>query len=322
LELKLDNQNQPLTFTQELVAVPSPEQLAYARLMIDIEARRHHLAQLEAERDTLESALSQFAVAVKSRIGTLKDDIRQTRIQVEEIRRRMVRLRSDPDADAADVEREVADELYGERDEARAEEEAARFESEAGPTPTRPRRRDSASEAELLRAYRALAKRYHPDLASNEEERRLRADLMLKINVAFRERDLVGLQKLLLDVERTGPTVPIRLHRQKLAWAHREMARLERAIAELEERLQMMRRSDTYALWRAPEQSDFILADLETKTRDRLNRERARLDEATTGYQRLLARRRRAQLLRERTANPGPTPQPDRVGVTASPPRR
>jgi hypothetical protein len=252
----------------------------------------------------------------------LKDEIRQTRLHVEEIRRRMVRLRSDPDADPSDVEREVADELFGERDEAKAEEEATRFESDAGVPPTRPHRRDAAIEAELLRAYRALAKRYHPDLAQDSEERHQRAEMMLKINVAFRERDLVGLQKLLLDADRTGPTVPIRLHRQKLAWAHREMARLERAIAELEDRLQMMRRSDTYALWRAPDQSDFILADLETKTRERLGRERARLDEANTGYQRLLARRRRAQLLRERTANPSPTVRSERVGVTASPPRR
>jgi hypothetical protein len=277
---------------------------------------------LEAERDTLESALSQFAVAVKSRIGGLKDEIRQVRLQMEEIRRRMVRLRSDPDADPADVEREVAEELYGERDEAKAEEEATRFEGDAGAPPVRPHRREAAVEAELLRAYRALAKRYHPDLAPDGDERRQRADMMLKINVAFRERDLVGLQKLLLDADRDRPTVALRLHRQKLAWAHREMAQLERSIADLESRLQMMRRSDTYTLWRAPDQSDFILADLETKTRERLAREKTRLDEATTGYQRLLARRRRAQLLRERTASAGLPVRPENARVGAAPPRR
>lgn len=234
----------------------------------------------------------------------------------------MIRLRSNPDADPADVEREVAEELYGERDEARAEEEASRFEGDGTIPPTRPPRRESAIEAELLRSYRALAKRYHPDLAQDPEERRERADMMLKINVAFRERDLVSLQKLLLDADRSRPTVAIRVHRQKLAWAHREMAQLERAIVELETRLQMMRRSDTYTLWKAPDQSEFILADLETKTRERLVRERSRLEEATTGYQRLLARRRRAQLLRERTANPAPAARPESVRVSAPPPRR
>lgn len=290
--------------TREIVAVPSPEELAYAGLLIDIETRKRHLAALEAERTTLESALSRFAVAVKDRIGGLKEEIRQTRLKVEEIKRRMIRLRDDPTADPVEVEREVAEELYAQRDEARAEEEATRFEDGGGDAqPARPPRREAKIEAEILRLYRELAKRYHPDLAQNPEERQLRAETMLKINVAYRERDLVTLQKFLLEADRTRPAAPLRLHRQRLAWAHREIARLDRAIAELEAKLGMMRRSDTYVLWRAPEQSDVILDDLEAKTKERLKRERARFDEANTGYQRLLARRRRAQLLRERTAD-------------------
>ncbi|HEY7035244.1 MAG TPA: hypothetical protein VH482_28150 [Thermomicrobiales bacterium] len=289
--------------TREIVAVPSPEELAYAGLLVDIETRRHRLAALEAERATLETALSRFAVAVKTRIGGLKEEIRQTRLQLEEIRRRMIRLRDDPDADPVEVERAVAEELYARAEEARAEEEATRFEEMGDDPPARPPRREAAIEAEILRVYRELAKRYHPDLAQNPEERRQRAETMLKINVAFRERDLGALQKLLLEAERARPAAPLRLHRQKLAWAHREIARLDRAILELEAKLGLMRRSDTYVLWRSPDQSDVILDDLEAKTRDRLARERTRLDEAATGYQRLLARRRRAQLIRERTAN-------------------
>jgi hypothetical protein len=289
--------------TREIVAVPSPEELAYAGLLIEIETRKRRLAGLETERATLETALSQFAVAVRDRIGGLKDEIRQTRLQLEEIRRRLVRLRSDPDADPVEVEREVAEELYARREEARAEEEATRFEDAGAIPPARPPRREAAIEAEILRVYRELAKRFHPDLALNPEERRQRAETMLTINVAYRERDLVSLQKLLLETERARPTAPLRLYRQKLAWAHREIARLDRAIVELEAKLGLMRRSDTYVLWRSPDQSDVILDDLEAKTKERLTRERNRLDEATTGYQRLLARRRRAQLLRERTAN-------------------
>jgi hypothetical protein len=290
--------------TREIVAVPSPEELAYAGLLIEIETRKRRLTGLETERATLESALSRFAVAVKDRIGGLKEEIRQIRLKLEEIKRRMIRLRDDPTADPVEVEREVADELYAQRDEARAEEEATRFEEVGGDAqPVRPPRREAAIEAEILRLYRELAKRYHPDLAQNPEERHERAETMLKINVAYRERDLVTLQKFLLEAERTRPAAPLRLHRQKLAWAHREIARLDRAILELDAKLGMMRRSDTYALWRAPEQSEAILDDLETKTKERLKREQSRLDEANTGYQRLIARRRRAQLIRERTAD-------------------
>jgi hypothetical protein len=288
---------------REIVAVPSAEELAYAALLVDIETRKRRLAALDAERATLETALSRFAVAVKARIGGLKDEIKQTRLQLEELRRRMIRLRNDPDADPVEVAREVAEELYARADEARSEEEATRFEEIGDAPPIHSSRREAASEAEILRLYRELAKRYHPDLASTPEERRARAETMLKINVAYRERDLGALQKLLLDADRSRPAVPLRLHRQKLAWAHREIARLDRAILELEAKLGLMRRSDTYVLWRSPDQSEVILDDLEAKTRDRLTRERTRLDEANTAYGRLLARRRRAQLIRERTAD-------------------
>jgi hypothetical protein len=289
--------------TRSIVAVPSPEELAYAGLLIDIETRRRRVAALEAERATLEIALSRFAVAVKARIGGLKEEIRLARQELEEIRRRTVRLRADPDADPVEVAREVAEELHARREETRAEEEATRFEGMGDAAPHRPPRREAALDAEILRVYRELAKRYHPDLAQDPEERRQRAEMMLKINVAYRERDLVGLQKFLLEAERHRPAAPLRLHRQKLAWAHREIARLDREIAELEAKLNLMRRSDTYALWRSPDQSESILDDLEAKTKDRLTRERTRLDEANLNYQRLLARRRRAQLLRERTAD-------------------
>jgi hypothetical protein len=286
-----------------IVAVPSPEELAYARLLVEIETRKRYLAGLESERATLEVALSRFAVAVRARIGALKDEIKLIRQQLEEIRRRTIRLRGDPDADPVEVEREVAEELAARRDEARAEEEATRVDGGGEAPSPRPPRREAAIEAELQRLYRELAKRYHPDLAREPEERRRRAEAMLRINVAYRDRDLVTLQKLLLEAERAGPAAPLRLHRQKLAWAHREIARLDREIAELEARLSLLRRSDTYALWRNPDQSESILDDLEAKTNERLTRERGRLDEATTTYQRLLARRRRAQLLRERTAD-------------------
>ena len=54
--------------SRAIVAVPSPEELAYAGLLIEIETRKRRLAGLEAERVTLESALSRFAVAVKDRL--------------------------------------------------------------------------------------------------------------------------------------------------------------------------------------------------------------------------------------------------------------
>jgi hypothetical protein len=302
-----------------LVAVPSPEELAYARLLIDIEVRRMRVSALDQERETLESALSRFAVAVKNRVGTLKDEIRQARLSIEEMRRRVSRLKADPDANPADVEREVHEELHGKTEEVPFGEEPPHFDEASGERPSaRPPRRDSATEKELIRLYRELAKRYHPDLATDPVERDERDAIMLQINIAFRERDLAGLQKLMLEAESVRPAVAIRLHRQRLAWAIREVTRLDRQIVDLAAKLEMMRRSDTYTLWKTPDQSDKVLDDLEIRTQERLTREKTRLEEAAATYQRLAARRRRALLLRERIAAPPPPRTPLSARMTAT----
>jgi ElaB/YqjD/DUF883 family membrane-anchored ribosome-binding protein len=124
--------------------------------------------------------------------------------------------------------------------------------------------------------------------------------MMLKINVAYRDRDLSTLQALMLDAERAEATSPARLNRERLRWAFRELARLDREIAHVQARLDLLRHSDTYALWQSPSASDAALDDLEAKTQARLQRERDRLEEATLLYQRMIARRRRTELIRRR----------------------
>lgn len=281
--------------------------MEYVRLLIEIEIRRCRVAALEAERAALESALSRFAVAVKNRIGGLKEEIRATRAKIEEMRRRVARLRADPDADPVEVEREIAEELAAREAEARAAEEAFRraFSGEGnGAADAERAARDhfAAQDAEILRLYRELAKRYHPDLARTPEERQQRAAMMLRINVAYRDRDLSALQAMMLEAERAAAVSPARLRRERLRWAIRELDRLDRQIAELEARLELLKRSDTYALWQSPSSSDAALDELEAKTLARLKRERDRLQEASNLYHRMVARRRRTELIRRRTA--------------------
>lgn len=312
--------------TRAIVAVPTPEEMEYARLLIEIEVRRCYLASLEAERAALEGALSRFAVAVRDRIGGLKDEIRATRLKIEEVRRRVARLKADPDADPRDVERQVAEELAARDADAQAAAEAFRRafadgEAEAPPDGSPPHAKQvrSAHDAEILRLYRELAKRFHPDLAPSPDERHRREAVMLKINVAYRDRDLSTLQALMLEAERAVAASPSRLNRERLRWAFRELARLDREITHVQARLDLLRRSDTYALWQSPSVSDAALDDLEAKTLARLKRERDRLEEATLLYQRLVARRRRIELIRRRYAGVSPNGRSPAANYAAPP---
>ncbi|MCA9860119.1 MAG: hypothetical protein KC438_10370 [Thermomicrobiales bacterium] len=285
--------------TSELFRSPTPDEIELARLQVELDYRRNELERLEGERDVLEVGLTRFAAEVKARIGDVKDEIRRIRHELETVRQRIAKLRADPLATPADVERDVEEEM------AQADEEM-NGEFIHGPNgagnrnlPTRPMS-SIETEAEVLRLYRELAKRHHPDLARSPEERERRAELMLRVNVAYRDRDLATLQSIYLEVQLDSPLSPEELCRQRLSWTRHEIARLDREIRAVAMRMDALTNTDTYTLWQAQERGETALDDLEQRTRERLGRERERLDEATAQYDRLAVRR---QVMQRRAAS-------------------
>ena len=63
-------------------------------------------------------------------------------------------------------------------------------------------------------------------------------------------------------------------------------------IEELGEQVGLLRESETFQMWQSPERSTESIQQVERRVRDRLNRERDRLDEAIIDYNRLVRRRR------------------------------
>lgn len=260
--------------------------------MIQIEMRKCRITELQSERDGLELALSRFAVQLKGRVGALRAELNRVRLEAQEYRRRIERLKEDETIDAAKLEEEVAAEFAEREEQARAQEEAAGREGTRVDRVRRPNRLDAEGEAEILRIYRELAKRFHPDLARTEKERKRRTTLMLRINVAYSERDLLALQTIAREAEAGDPSSAVLTSLERLAWARRVILRLDGQIQDLEEQLTLLRRSETYSLWKSPETSQQSIDDLEARVRQRLTRERDRLDEAILDYNRILRRRR------------------------------
>jgi archaellum component FlaC len=277
--------------TSQLAYTPLPEELELARLLVALEERRGCLGKRDAERAELEMALTQFAAQVKSRVGDMKDEIRAHRAKLEEIRQRVQRLKADPDATPADVERSIAEELEGEEEP----EPVTGFRGRADGPPSGSMPATPAASpqtvAEVLRLYRVLAKRHHPDLATTPAERERRTELMLRVNIAYRDHNLQVLQALMLEVHMDLPLVPSELCKQRISWARHEMKRLEREMRVVDHRIDSLLASDTYALWMSELEGQPALDDLEQRTRERLQRERSRLDEASSQYARMAARR-------------------------------
>ncbi|MBN2472275.1 MAG: J domain-containing protein [Anaerolineae bacterium] len=65
------------------------------------------------------------------------------------------------------------------------------------------------AETDIRKLYRALARRYHPDMTTDPDERSQRNDLMAQINDAYARRDLPTLQALARQPEGLRPEQPL-----------------------------------------------------------------------------------------------------------------
>ena len=277
--------------SQAIVRSQTPEEREYARYLAEIETRKRRAADLQTELTTLKLALGRFEAEYHARVGVLFVELDRARLAIDEYERRIARLHADPTADPNRVEEEVRQEFADRREEVDEEaEETRRYERAFEREQARPKLEADAEE-ELNRLYRELAKRYHPDLARTEEERRERGPMMQRVNAAVRERDLAALRALYREAEVADPAFEARSIGEKLVWAIREVARLDEVIAGLEAEIAAVRASDTHQMWRRQEAGERVIEALEADLKGELARERDRLAELIATYRHLIERR-------------------------------
>jgi outer membrane murein-binding lipoprotein Lpp len=280
-----------VTQTQAIVRTFSEEELAYASYLAAIDEHKRKIADRQADLETLKLALARFELAYRAKVGPLLVEIDRIRLEITEYRRRLDLLRTDRDYKPEDIEENLEAEFGARREEVRAEqEETRRYQRAFRSERSRPRL-DSDTEAEIRRTYRELAKRFHPDLASSSEERSRREEIMLRINAAFRDRDVNGLKRLVRETERDDPAFEERPLEQKLNWAKSEVSRLDSVVAELEHQIEIMRKSDTYPMWQTTQSCETAIERLTADARSKLTRLQDRLEERVVVYERTIKRR-------------------------------
>jgi hypothetical protein len=245
-----------------LVRASTPEERELARYLVQIEVRHRQVAELEAELESLKLELGFFEAEYHARVGTLFVELDRIRLAIEEYDRRIAGLTSRPDADPADVEREVHSEFSRRHEEVRnEEEETRRFEEIHHADRARPQL-DGTEEDEAKRLFRELAKRFHPDLARTIEERHKREQVMRRVNEAFRARNLDMLRALMQADEIEDSVFEARSIGEKLIWAIREVARLETVAEGLLAELDRCRATEAYHLWQRQEAGETVLETL------------------------------------------------------------
>lgn len=149
---------------------------------------------------------------------------------------------------------ELASGLYPRSDEFRAGAQSARERAQGSAKATEDCESDSPAEevfkpsANLKKLFRQVAKKIHPDLASNEKERSRRHDLMAKLNQAYDRLDEEAIHAVLLEWEAGyHPEKNVTLGRQ-LVQIVRQVAQIKKRLSRIEEELVEIKNSGMHQL--------------------------------------------------------------------------
>jgi len=116
--------------------------------------------------------------------------------------------------------------------------------------------------ADLKQAYREIAKRIHPDLAANEEERAFRTSLMIEANIAFQSGDEARLQEVLLQWETHHHMSDGEDSKARLANLALRIQRVEARLQTIEQEMEQLLTSALYKIYCQVEEAEESGVDL------------------------------------------------------------
>ncbi len=247
----------------DIVQVETPEAREYGRYLLQIEEQKRRAADLREELESLKLGVGRFEAEYHARVGVLFVELDRMNLAFRKWGKRRYRLEADPGLDPAELERELDAEFVQEREDIRAgDEQNRRYKRVFEQDRARPRLSVS-NEEHAQRLFRDLAKRFHPDLARTDEERRRRAEIMQLVNAAYSERNLDALESLFNESEIIDPRFEARSMGDKLVWAIRELARLDGVIELMKAELELLKQTESYELWRRQECGEDVITQLE-----------------------------------------------------------
>lgn len=161
------------------------------RLRAELKIRQEELIEAEAYRADQMADVTAFEEEVERRIGRLLDELASLEVEVRNYNQRMARMRNKATFGAA----------YD-----NVEEQFRRTWEKPPPAAVKPpvKPPTAADERQIKKLYRKLARRFHPDLAPNAQQRAYRTEKMAAINDAYAARSLAELVALAEEADRSA----------------------------------------------------------------------------------------------------------------------
>lgn len=231
----VEKQDERRTRTQ----IQAAEDEELQALRAEILRAREYLAVIELELFNTRAALDEFQRRFNARIAPLERRLADLQAQLRqtlEARRMRNGVTAEefvrPDNGKQDEQERIREERFYQADEAVGEENGGS---------------DPATEEELRTLFRELAKRFHPDLVRDLEEKKRREEIMAQVSQAYATKDIETLRKLAQqpDLEAQKAT---RTRRKMKEILQAELEYLNQKIIELEQQCRMLDQSPAMQL--------------------------------------------------------------------------
>ena len=199
------------------------------RLRAALEQAQADLIEAEAQLADAMAEVNAFEFEFEAKVGYLADQLEALEAEVRRYNDRIQLARSKQIFGIGYV---PADEQY------RRAWKAPPTAPKRPPQPVSP-----ATEEQIKRLYRQLARRFHPDLAVDDADRAWRTQKMAAINDAYAARSLTELQAIAQEPERfiqIGGARPGQTLEQMVQALQAELARCQRRLREIEGELRSL----------------------------------------------------------------------------------
>lgn len=219
----------------------------------EVADRQEQVAQLELELFEMRSSLAEFERLLQARVRPLER-------QLDELHKQLKLARHQAERRAQ----------WGDRaDASETPDVVSQFERAWQPrrpsSEPRPVTAPTAERADLRELYRQLAKRFHPDLTTDPDQKKWREQVMAEINEAYQAKDLAALQALRAQPDQ-APSAVEKSAEEVSTDLQAEVIRLDGVIARLQRQLHELAASELaelqLAVSMAKQSGQDLLADL------------------------------------------------------------
>jgi hypothetical protein len=227
-----------------LVLADIPERNRLRELKALLGQRRDAIAELDLAIETLRDRLATFEASYRAQVADETSALERIERLVQHFERWTELLREAPPGSVARRARLI---------EARRDRELAEVAFRHAPLAPEDGPPLEAPDERLKVAFRALARRYHPDFAGTEDERVQLGDLMARINALYRDGDVERLEAMAEQAKGGEPDASDADLFEQVARLEERLRWFDQVLQNLEDERAALDRSPTCELWRAIE---------------------------------------------------------------------